>query len=102
MITLNDLLDREGIKKIDLLAMDIEGHELNALAGFDIERFSPDLIVIEGRMRRGDMLKQYFNQHGCELIERYVPFDYVNLYFCRRLDIVDRLSDDVNDGVVNN
>ena len=101
LITLNNLLDREGIKKINLLSMDIEGHELTALAGFDIERFSPDLIVIEGRSGRDDTLKQYFNQHGYELIQRYLPFDYVNLYFCRKQDIVDRLSDDDNDAARN-
>ncbi len=84
-ITLNDLLDREGIKKIDLLSMDIESHELKALAGFDIERFSPDLIVIEG-MGLHDALKKYFNQHGYEQIQRYVPFDDVNLYFRRKQD----------------
>jgi len=85
MITLNDLLDREGIKKVDLLSMDIESHELKALAGFDIERFSPDLIVIEG-MGLHDALKKYFNQHGYEQIQRYVPFDDVNLYFRRKQD----------------
>lgn len=85
-ITLNDLLDREGVTKIDLLSMDIEGNEPKALAGFDIERFAPELIVIEQPVpgRGGGAIYRYFEMHGYELIEKYVPFDTVNHYFERR------------------
>ena len=38
-VTLNKLLDDNGVKSIDLLSMDIEGYEPIALAGFDIDRF---------------------------------------------------------------
>jgi FkbM family methyltransferase len=87
-ITLDDLLDREGVTKIDLLAMDIEGHEPKALAGFDIERFQPELAVIErppdsARGGEGDVYR-YFEQHGYELIEKYLSFDAVNIYFKRK------------------
>lgn len=81
-ITLNELLDREGVEKIDMLSMDIEGHEPKALAGFDIERFSPELVVIEGGQ---GVVQAYFERHGYEVIERYIPFDTVNRYF-RRVD----------------
>ena len=37
-ITLNDLLARAGLSKIDFMSMDIELAEPRALAGFDIER----------------------------------------------------------------
>ncbi len=80
-ITLDDLLDREGIEKIDLLSMDIEGHELKALAGFDIDRFRPDLVVIEGKSRA---VTKYFHEHGYQEIERYIPFDGINRYFQRK------------------
>lgn len=83
-ITLTDLLDNEGIGKIDLLAMDIEGHELNALHGFDIDRFRPELVVTEGK--RPDVAA-FFEEHGYEVIERYRAFDLVNDYF-RRSDRV--------------
>ena len=80
-ITLDALLDREGVEKVDLLAMDIEGHEPEALAGFDIERFQPKLAVIEGK---DPAVAQYFERHGYALIERYLPYDPVNRYFERR------------------
>ena len=78
MITLDDLLEREGVEKIDLLSMDIEGHEAKALAGFDIERFRPELVVIEGHNKD---VTTYLHRHGYKQILRYVPFDPVNRYF---------------------
>ncbi|UCE87010.1 MAG: FkbM family methyltransferase [Deltaproteobacteria bacterium] len=84
-ITLDDLLDREGVAKIDLLSMDIEGHEPEALAGFDIERFQPELVVIERQIenRKKREVSDYFRQHGYELIRKYRPFDTVNDYYRR-------------------
>ena len=87
-ITLTDLLDANGVEKIDHLTIDIEGAEPGALAGFDIERFQPDLVCIEahGGAWRGaheaGFLK-YFGDHGYELIEEYLPYDTVNWYFRR-------------------
>ena len=81
MTTLNDLLDREGITKVDLLSMDIEGHELPALRGFDIERFQPELLVIEGGR---PAVKRYFERHGYEQIDRYLEMDSGNRYFQRK------------------
>jgi hypothetical protein len=82
-ITLDDLLDREGVTKIDLLSMDIEGHEPKALAGFDIKRFRPELVVIEGQgMGSTDgRVYHYLEQNGYELIENDRPFEAVNRYF---------------------
>jgi FkbM family methyltransferase len=78
MITLDDLLDREGVEKVDLVSMDIEGHEPKALAGFDIERFQPELLVIEGH---SPAVVRYLGQHGYHQILRYVAFDKVNRYY---------------------
>lgn len=80
MITLNDLLDQEGVKKVDLVSMDIEGHEPNAFAGFDIERFAPELLVVEGK---NEWVKTYLQEHGYVQIERYKQFDSVNGYYAR-------------------
>lgn len=84
-ITLDDLLNREGVTKIDLMSMDIEGHEPKALAGFDIERFGPELVVIEGQVQQQKRLEvsRYFKQHGYQRIEKYRRFDTVNDYYTR-------------------
>ena len=34
-------------KKIDFLTIDVEGHELEVLKGFDLKKHSPKIIVIE-------------------------------------------------------
>ena len=79
-ITLNDLLDRLGVEKIDFLSLDIEGHEPAALRGFDIERFAPELVCIEKPRKSAEILG-YFGAHGYERIERYREYDRTNWYF---------------------
>ena len=80
-ITLDDLLDREGVSAIDFLSMDINGAEPVALAGFDIVRFAPDLVHVEAATHRQDELLAYFSQHGYERVEAFLPYDRVNWYF---------------------
>jgi FkbM family methyltransferase len=80
-ITLNDLLAREGVTGIDLLSVDIEGGELLALAGFDIERFAPALVCIEAFRENQAALLEYFENHGYRRIDRYLEYDRANWYF---------------------
>ncbi len=82
-ITLNDLLDRLRVEKIDLLALDIEGHELPALRGIDLDRFQPELIVVEGERKR---VIAHLDRAGYVMLRHYLPFDSVNRYFARRGD----------------
>jgi FkbM family methyltransferase len=80
-ISLNDLLDHEGINSINLLSIDVEGHEMEVLAGFDLNRFSPDLIVIETWDK--EPVLQHLGRYGYHPIKRYAPLDKVNMYFTR-------------------
>ncbi len=78
-MTLDTILEQNGVEKIDFLSMDIEGAEPAALEGFDIERYRPDLACIEAV--KGDEVTEYFLSHGYELIEKYRKADRINLYF---------------------
>ena len=71
-ITLDDLLDREGVKRIDFLSMDIELAEPAALSGFDIERFAPKLVCIEDnpRSRVHEFIEGYFEGSSGILVAR--------------------------------
>jgi FkbM family methyltransferase len=80
-ITLTRLLDDNQVTHIDLLSMDIEESEPQALAGFDIDRFKPDLVCIEAVDRVQPKIQAYFDAHGYERIARYAPHDEVNWYF---------------------
>lgn len=79
--TLNTVLDQAGLARIDFLNMDIELAEPRALAGFDIERFRPALVCIEGHADVRQQILDYFARHGYVLVGKYVRVDPYNLYF---------------------
>jgi len=80
-ITLTKLLEDNRVGRIDFLSIDIEGAELQALAGFDIERFRPELVCIEWFHVGREKVVAYFAAHGYERIERYLKYDEANDYF---------------------
>ena len=47
--TLNEILKNENLhdKTIDLLTIDVEGHELDVLKGFDLNYYKPKIVVLE-------------------------------------------------------
>ena len=61
--------------------MDIELGEPAALAGFDIERFRPELVCIEAGKPVREQVSSYFAEHGYVRIDEYLPYDRVNWYF---------------------
>jgi len=84
-ITLNDLLDNNDIESFSFLSLDIEGAEMLALAGLDIERFGPRLVCVEGRGRENsNIVLDHFVKHGYELVDEYKPYDHINYYFRKR------------------
>src|SRR5262245_23473996 len=80
-ITMNDLLQAEGISRIDFLSMDIEQHEPQALKGFDIDRFKPGFVCIEALLLVRQQILDYFAAHGYVLVGKYIWVDRENLYF---------------------
>jgi len=79
--TLDKVLDDRAVEKIDFVSMDIEESEPPALAGFDIERFRPELECIEASPSIQEAILAYFQAHGYERIDRYLAADSVNGYF---------------------
>ncbi len=80
-ITLTKLLDDNGLKKIDLLSMDIEGAEPEALAGFDIERFRPELACVEVSWQTREAVRAYFATHRYRRLTEYTEVDPINEYY---------------------
>lgn len=83
-IALNDLLDREGITRLDFVSMDIELHEPEALEGFDIRRFKPALVCIEALLPVRQRILDYFAAREYVVVGKYVWVDRENLYFMPR------------------
>jgi len=48
-VTLESLLEKHGIGKIDLLTLDVEGHEFEALTSMVLEDHQPRIIIAEYR-----------------------------------------------------
>jgi FkbM family methyltransferase len=87
-VALNDLLPRAGIQTIDFLSMDIELAEPDALAGFDLDRFTPALVCIERHRALGQWLMDYFGARGYTPVVRYLSIDQENFWFVPRPDRV--------------
>jgi len=49
--TLSSLLEKHNIDHIDLLSLDVEGYEVQALQGLDFSRHKPRFLLIEARFR---------------------------------------------------
>jgi FkbM family methyltransferase len=80
-ITLDDLLTAEHIDRVDFLSIDIELHEPQALAGFDVRRFMPALVCIEAHPEVRQQILDYFSRHDYVLVGKYLRADTQNLYF---------------------
>jgi FkbM family methyltransferase len=80
-VRLTDLLNRAGIERFDFLSVDVELAEPKVLAGFDIDRFRPSLVCIEGHRQVRQQILDYFAAHGYVLLGRYLRADLQNLYF---------------------
>jgi FkbM family methyltransferase len=80
-ITLTDLLDREGVTRVDFLTMDIELWEPKALAGFAIARFRPALVCIEDHEPVRQQILDYFQKSGYVFVGKYMRMDEHNLWF---------------------
>jgi FkbM family methyltransferase len=65
LATLDSLLD--GVDRVDLLVLDIEGHELQALRGFSLDCFKPRVILVEDHaLGDDDSLARYLADHAYE------------------------------------
>ncbi len=80
-ITLDDLLASVGVTSFDFLSMDIERAEPAALAGFDIDRYRPELVCIEAHKQVRDQILEYFRDHDYVELREYSQLDPLNLYF---------------------
>jgi FkbM family methyltransferase len=49
--TLSSVLDELGSPEVDLFSLDVEGYEAEVLAGLDLERHAPRMLVVEVDMR---------------------------------------------------
>jgi len=80
-ITIDKLLEDNGIEKIDFMSMDIEGFQMTALAAFDIQKYQPELVCIEAYRPDRSRINSWFEERGYKRIDRYLKHDHINWYY---------------------
>ena len=78
-ITLDKLLEKHNIKKIDFFSLDVEGYEISVLNGFDIEKFLPTYMLIETTtyQNRIDIIFEYMENKNYKVVERLSCNDFL-------------------------
>ena len=72
--TLSEILDEIGSPKIDLFSLDVEGFELQVLAGLDLSRHCPKILLIETKLE--DEVKSFL-EGRMKMIAKLTHHDYV-------------------------
>jgi|GEM_PF-1043367 len=81
--TLDSLIGEAGFDQLDFVTIDVEGHELAVLEGFDLERHRPRIVILEDNTVGGDAgVIKHMVEHG------YVHFKRtgVNEWYARADD----------------
>jgi hypothetical protein len=78
LLSLDTILSMAGASHIDFMSIDVEGHELEVLDGFDLQRWRPRLLLIEDLLLHL-RLHRYLTGQGYRWVRRtginnwYVP-----------------------------
>jgi len=75
-ISLNDAMTELNINAVTLLKIDIEGADFLALQGFDVEKYSPEIIMIEFMDERSKPFYGYTHHDVADYMQKhgYVTF----------------------------
>ncbi|HUA38783.1 MAG TPA: FkbM family methyltransferase [Candidatus Sulfopaludibacter sp.] len=92
--TLDKVLSEAGATTIDFLSLDVEGHEIEVMHGFDFEKYHPSLILIEDGVRTLDK-HRFLRRKGYRLVKRttlnnwYIPQGQASpgIFWLERLEL---------------
>jgi FkbM family methyltransferase len=73
--TLTELLDEVGALEVDLLSLDLEGYEAQALRGLDLERHTPRFILVEVQDQDAEDAVSSVLGDRYRVLERVSPMD---------------------------
>jgi len=68
VLTLDQCLTISGFPRLDALVLDVDGYERRVLMGFDIDRWHPKAVIIEGES--GGRLKPFLSRGYVEVGQR--------------------------------
>lgn len=70
-ITINDLLDKHNIKKLDILFIDAEGHDDTIIKSIDFKKFDIDNIYFENLHLKDSSIYDFLEKLGYSIIYNY-------------------------------
>ncbi len=92
-ISLDEVVRQQDIKRVDLLKIDVQGHEMTVLRGMSgiLQRHSAGLVIVEVHLERGTSLQEVIstmNFHGYRFLgsDDYTPRN-PQLYFNSNYDV---------------
>lgn len=71
--TLSNILEKNSIKKVDFISLDVEGYELEVLKGFDFKKWQPSYILIEARYE--DEINSFMDGVEYKKIDKLSSYD---------------------------
>lgn len=72
MRRLDTVLEQQKVSTLDLLSIDVEGWELEVLAGFSLERYRPRVVIMEN-FNRDPGYVSYMQRRGYRLYSETFP-----------------------------
>jgi FkbM family methyltransferase len=95
LIKLSTFIEKNNIAKVDLMKIDVEGHEPEVLRGFEpfFDKFRPNMLIEIVTDEKAELLQKlvenkgylFFNIHekqGVRKVERLTKSDYYNFLLC--------------------
>ena len=88
--TLNNVINRSklGIKRIDLLSIDVEGNELNVLKGLNFKKYKPKVVILE---YINPLIKEFY-EHKIENIMKSELYKFMKK---KKYKLVNWIHDDL-------
>lgn len=68
---LDDCLEAAGFPYLDFASIDVEGGEADVLAGFNLDRWHPKMVIVEDW--KGGQFRRFFCKHGYYIAKRLGP-----------------------------
>lgn len=62
--TMEKVIAMNGLREIDYLSLDVEGHELKVLQGFPLENFIIKVMTVEGKVKPLRAIEEYLKSFG--------------------------------------
>jgi FkbM family methyltransferase len=91
--TLDDILEESNFSRIDFISIDVEGHEIEVLKGFSLEKYLPRIVLMEDNSNQTDQtIPEYMRSKGYVIFKRTGVNDWYALLGDRDLIVPEQIK----------